>query len=232
VGETFLRPPSYAYIVQIRPKLAEYRSAFPVPPKLVERAPERSGSPAPDEVVLSDKANSKIKSFRPNHTEVYKSAMRLATAMAALNIPCAIAGGMATIAHGYQRTTRDVDVVLTPEGMNQFKDWGVGRGWVDRYKGARNLRDTISDVGVDLILTTDKPLNVPLPTQTVSNVDGLPILPLPRLIELKLSSAALNEKRRKDISDVKGLIMANGLGPDFAEYLDPSVRAQFLQLLS
>lgn len=183
-----------------------------------------------DEVLLSEAANPKVGTFRPNHTDVYKSALRLCAAMAALNIPCAVAGGLATTAHGYQRSTPDVDVIVSPEGLEKFKDYGEGRGWMERYKGSRNLRDTSTDVGIDIILTTDQPVRVPSPESTVTNPDGLPILALPELIELKLSTAALNEKRKKDIRDVSGLIRSNGLGPDYAEYLSPELRDQYLKL--
>ena len=183
-----------------------------------------------DEVVLSEAANPKISTFRPNHTDVYKAALSLCAAMAALNIPCAVAGGVAVSAHGYQRSTRDVDVIVSPEGLEKFKDWGVGRGWVNRFKGSRNMRDNTKDVGVDIILTTDRPVTVPSPELTVSNRDGLPVLPLPKLIELKLATAKLNEKRKKDLRDVSGLIQTNELTSEYAQYLDPSVRDSFLEL--
>lgn len=207
---------------------AASRKAAPSPAKSEH---ESDAAVVQDEVVLSEAANPRVGTFRPNHTKAYQSALRLCAAMAALNIPCAVAGGLATTAHGYQRSTPDVDVILTPEGLNDFKDWGVGRGWVERYPGSRNLRDTSADVGVDIILTTDGPVNVPSPTSTVTNPDGLPVLSLPKLIELKLSTSTLNEKRtKKDLNDVKGLIWSNELGVDYAQNLSPTHREQFQEL--
>ena len=183
-----------------------------------------------EDVRLSEAANPKLKSFQPNHSDVYKSALRLAATLASLNIPSAIAGGLAVGAHGYQRSTRDVDVVLTPDGLDKLKSDGLGRGIMERYKGSRNLKDTISKVDIDVILTTDKPVPVPDPaTSSVTNADGLKVLSLPSLIELKLSTAS--PERKKDVKDVSGLIWTNGLDADYAELLDPSVRERFLELV-
>ena len=186
--------------------------------------------PPIDDVRLSEAANPKLKSFQPNHSDIYKSALRLSATLASLNIPSAIAGGLAVTAHGYQRSTRDVDVVLTPDGLDKLKTEGLGRGISERYKGSRNLKDTISKVDIDVILTTDKPVAVPHPeTSSVTNPDGLKVLSLPSLIELKLSTAS--PERKKDIQDVSGLIWTNELDADFAALLDPSVRERFLQLV-
>lgn len=184
-----------------------------------------------EDVRLSAAANPKLKSFQPNHSDIYQSALRLGATLASLNIPSAIAGGLAVTAHGYQRSTRDVDVVLTPDGLQQLKSKGLGRGISERYKGSRNLKDTISKVDIDVILTSDKPVAVPDPvTSSVTNSDGLRVLSLPSLIELKLSTASA--ERKKDVKDVSGLIWTNGLDADFAKFLNPSVRERFLELVS
>src|SRR5438477_4631514 len=52
---------------------------------------------------------------------VHKVMRRLARRLERANIPYAIMGGMAVNAHRYQRTTADVDVLLTPEGLAEFR---------------------------------------------------------------------------------------------------------------
>jgi hypothetical protein len=150
-----------------------------------------------------------------------------------LNIPCAIAGGLAVSAHGYERATRDVDVILTPDGLEKFKNEALGKGYMERYQGSRNLRDTISKVDVDIILTTDQPVAVPNPqSSSLSNSEGLSVLSLPHLIELKLNTASLSAERSKDLKDVSGLIWTNDLNSDFAQYLEPSNREKFSELVN
>lgn len=47
---------------------------------------------------------------------VHQTMRRVVEKLEGANIPYAIVGGMAVNAHRYQRTTADVDVLLTPEG--------------------------------------------------------------------------------------------------------------------
>src|SRR5580704_8917524 len=58
----------------------------------------------------------------PQHQTMRRLARRLKKA----GIPYAIMGGMAVNAHGAERTTKDVDVLLTPDGLERFKQEFVG----------------------------------------------------------------------------------------------------------
>jgi hypothetical protein len=53
------------------------------------------------------------------------------------------------------------------------------------------------------------------------------VLPLERLIELKLASGMSAPHRGQDLVDVMELIRARDLPRDFASHLDPSVRPEF-----
>src|SRR5262245_9208348 len=61
----------------------------------------------------------------PQHQTMRRLARRLKQA----RIPYAIAGAMAVNAHGAERTTRDVDVLLTPEGLERFRREFVGEAY-------------------------------------------------------------------------------------------------------
>jgi len=50
-------------------------------------------------------------------SDVHQALTRVTQKLEELAIPYAICGGMAVNAHGYQRTTTGVDLLLTPEGM-------------------------------------------------------------------------------------------------------------------
>jgi hypothetical protein len=55
-----------------------------------------------------------ISRFFDGRDQVHKSLRRLVRHLKKAGIPYAILGGMAVNAHKYERTTKDVDVLLTP----------------------------------------------------------------------------------------------------------------------
>ena len=56
------------------------------------------------------------------------------------------------------------------------------------------------------------------------------LLPLPRLVDLKLASGISAAHRLRDLADVLELIRAAGLPAELANELDPSVREKYLEL--
>src|SRR3954468_4820046 len=61
----------------------------------------------------------------PQHQTMRRLARRLNKA----GISYAILGGMAVNAHGAERTTRDIDILLTPDGLQAFRDKLVGEAY-------------------------------------------------------------------------------------------------------
>src|SRR5690242_423436 len=59
--------------------------------------------------------------FRKNDP-VHQSLRRLAKRLERAGIPYAVMGAMAVNLHGARRTTDDVDVLLTPEGLQRFRN--------------------------------------------------------------------------------------------------------------
>ena len=152
-------------------------------------------------------------------------------------IPYAVAGGMALVAHGYDRTTVDVDVLVTPEGLMEAHRRLGGLGYVPLFAGSRNLRDTEHGVRVEFLVTggfpgdgKPKPVAFPDPAACRVDIDGVRYVALPTLIELKLASGMTNPGRLKDLADVQELIRTRSLDAAFAEHLDPYVRGKFCEL--
>jgi len=175
--------------------------------------------------------------FSMGTADVQKAAVRLARALEELGISYAIAGGLAVAAHGHVRLTVDVDVLLTEEGLREFKQHRLGRGWVERFPGSRGLRDTEVGVDIDVLLTggfpgDGKPKEVcfPDPVAASQDVEGTRILSLDRLIELKVASGMTAPHRLQDLADVVSLIRVNRLGEEFSDRLAPSVREKFHEL--
>ena len=172
--------------------------------------------------------------------KVHDAARALAERLARENVAYAIVGAMALSAHGYERVTTDVDLLVTREGLDRFKAANLGRGYVEKFAGSKGLRDTENGVTIDVVLTGDfpgdgLPKSVAFPDPAAPGVaigggDRFRVLALPKLVELKLASGISAPHRLKDLADVLELIRAAGLKIDLANELDPSVRDKYLEL--
>jgi len=164
---------------------------------------------------------------------------RLAARLAAEAIPYAVVGGMALGEHGYVRMTDDIDVLLTREGLARFTKACSGRGYTRTHPGARRMfRDTETGVRVEFLVAGEypgdgkpKPVSFPDPVDCSVEVEGVRVVSLPRLIELKLASGMTAPDRLRDLADVQELIRAEQLTARFATELDPSVRSKFRELV-
>jgi hypothetical protein len=158
--------------------------------------------------------------FFMGKAEVYDALLKLTRLLDAEGIPYAIAGAMALNEHGYQRVTTDVDVLLTREGLAQFKSRWLGRG-----------------VTIDVLIAGEfpgdgKPKPIAFPDPATAGVQGERgrFLPLPTLLELKLASGMTAPHRLRDLADVLELIRVLDLPRDFAGQLHPYVRETFDEL--
>ncbi len=149
-----------------------------------------------------------------------------------------VIGAVALMAHGYPRFTEDVALVLTEEGLEAFHRELIGLGYAPAFPGARKrLRSTRDGVPIEVIVAGEypgdgkpKPVSFPVPADASVEIDGVRVVTLEKLIELKLASGMTAPDRLKDLADVQELIKARGLAADFAEGLNPYVREKFLEL--
>jgi hypothetical protein len=144
---------------------------------------------------------------------------------------------MALVAHGYARTTVDVDVLVTQNGLDTAHQALDGLGYVPPFPGSKNLRDTQTGVAIEFLVSGQypgdgkaKPVVFPEPSAVAVEIDGIRFVALPKLIELKLASGMTNPGRLRDLADVQELIRVLKLPPDYAEQLDPYVRAKYAEL--
>jgi hypothetical protein len=168
---------------------------------------------------------------------VHGALRKLAGLLDELGIAYAIAGAMALNEYGYRRVTSDVDVLMTRESLQRFKDRWLGRGYVEKFPGSRGLRDTEHGVGIDVLVTGDypgdgkpKPVQFPDPANVAVRGARVSLLPIEKLVELKLASGMSSVHRSKDIGDVVELIKHASLTRELAQSLDASVRDKYLEL--
>src|ERR1051325_9577370 len=165
---------------------------------------------------------------------VQEALRKITERLNALNIPYAVAGGMALFRHGVRRFTEDVDIVVTREGLTALHQHLEGRGYVPLFTGSKNLRDAENGVRLEFLVTGEfpgdgkpKPVAFPEPQSVALEREGIQYLSLPVLIELKLASGMTNAGRIKDLADVQELIKALDLPREFQDELNPYVRDKY-----
>ncbi len=170
--------------------------------------------------------------------DVFTTLRNLTRRLEEEKIPYALVGGLALGAHGFVRMTDDVDLLMTREGLEQFKEKFLGRGYVLAFSGAqKTFRDTETQVRIEILATGDypgdgkpKPIAFPDPSIVFTERGGMRVIPIETLIELKLASGMSAPHRLRDLADVQDLIVTLNLPLTFVETLNESVREKFREL--
>jgi hypothetical protein len=169
-------------------------------------------------------------------SEVHETLQRLTRSLNELGIDYAVAGAMAMFLHGFRRFTEDVDILVTREGLQEIHTALEGRGYLPVFEKSKNLRDTQSGVKIDFLISGQYPgegkagpVAFPVPQEASIELDGIRVLVLPKLLELKLASGQAAHRRR-DLADAQQLIQVLELPQEFSTKLDCSVRGTFLEL--
>jgi len=176
--------------------------------------------------------------FFQHEGDIYETLRRLVGELDENGLDYALIGGLALVAHGYRRFTEDIDILMTPETLQVFRERLIGRGYLPAFSGAtKAYRDTRSGVRIEIITTGEypgdgKPKSVvfPAPTEVRLQREGVWLITLDKLIELKLASGLSAPHRLKDLADVQELIARLKLPLDLAENLDASVRDEYRRL--
>ena len=190
------------------------------------------------------------RSFGGRSERVAHAMAKLARSLDKAGIDYCVMGGNALHAHGYERATIDVDILMTEEGLAKFVKTHVGRGYSPRFKGAKTkFRNTADDIPIDILLTGSFPgesqteVAFPEPHEIsyeesffgVNDSNQLiRVVDLPNLINFKLVSYKdLPRERIQDYADVRMLIRNNPLDTDdLVQQLHPSVRDLFMEAVS
>jgi len=112
------------------------------------------------------------------------------------NIPHALAGGMAVCLHGYDRMTRDVDIVVEREAKEFIESLGDAKPLYGKVEG---LTVKIDKVDVDFIFPS-----LGLHSEDITSPDylvGFPVIKIEPLIAMKMEAG-----RSQDSADIVALI--------------------------
>lgn len=168
---------------------------------------------------------------------VWRTLNRLARDLDQAGIPYALVGAMALNQYGYERATTDVDIIMSREGLEQFRARFIGRGYRPQFEGAlKTFRDTERQVRIEVIIAggfpgdgKPKPVAFPDPSEAIM-IRGVRVVTFDKLMELKLASGMTAPHRLSDLGDVQKVIKALNLPLDFSAKLDNSVRSEYERL--
>ena len=98
-------------------------------------------------------------------------------------------------------------------------------------------REFREELGIDVVVAGDypgdgkpKPVAFPDPSAVAVRGERVALVPIEKLIELKIASGASAPHRLKDLADVLELVRSASLRRELSDSLDPSVRAKYLEL--
>jgi hypothetical protein len=158
---------------------------------------------------------------------------RLVRRLERARIPYAVMGGMAVYAHGHQRMTNDVDVLLTRAGLEEFRRLFVPKYYEQDPARSRRFLDKKDKVTVDILVTGHfpgrgerGPFAFPNPEAVRERIAKIDYIDFASLIQFKLAA-----RRHQDFADVVNLIAAHNLDESFAQHLHPSVRGDYIECL-
>jgi hypothetical protein len=174
-----------------------------------------------------------ISLFFDGKDEVHKTMRRLVRRLEKAGIPYAIMGGMAVYAHHYRRTTDDLDILLRPDGLAEFRERFVPRYYGTTPKRPRRFVDKQNQITLDILVTgyypgggAPGPITFPDPTKVAEPRGKVKVIDLPTLVQLKLAA-----RRYQHFADVVNLIKFNDLDESFQEQLHSSVRQDYIECL-
>jgi hypothetical protein len=157
--------------------------------------------------------------------------------LAAGGVPHAVIGGVAVCLHGYRRNTIDLDLLIRPADSGRVK--ALLEDAEFHWNEERVEFLSPSGIPVQFLLADDragKGSEVRLPdpgnAAALTEIEGLPVLSLAHLIEVKIACGEGNLRRtHRDFADVVELIAVHNLDGSFARFLHKAVRPAFRKLV-
>ena len=152
-------------------------------------------------------------------------------------IAYAVCGGVAVCLHGYQRNTIDLDLVIRAEDRDSVRQLLTSEGflWDTEHAEFR----TPDGIAVQFLIAGQKAgkssevtIAEPVGDLNIEQMEGLSVVRLSRLIEMKIACGMSNLRRtHKDFADVVELISVRNLDGSFARFLHLSLRPAYRELV-
>ncbi len=149
----------------------------------------------------------------------------------------AVMGGVAVCLHGYQRNTVDLDLLVRGEDTSAVRSvleeasfaWHAESG---EFRSPSGIPVQFLVAGERAGPGSEVVLPDPRSPGSLTEIEGLPVLSLAKLIETKIACGTANVRRtHRDFADVVELIAQHGLDSAFARHLHKSLRPTFRRLV-
>src|SRR5437588_5097978 len=119
--------------------------------------------------------------FFRGHGMLNNALTRIVADLERNGIGYAVIGAIALNQHGYKRFTEDIDLLMTKEGLRQFRDQLVGRGYFPAFAGATQRFKTSQDnIKLEIVTTGEypgdgkpKPVVFPNPGESSEIIAGI-----------------------------------------------------------
>ena len=152
-------------------------------------------------------------------------------------IAYSVCGGVAVCLHGYQRNTTDLDLIIRGEDSDAVREILTKGGYT--WDADQAEFRTPDGIAIQFVIAgqkagkeTEVSISQPVGDLNVEQIEGLSVVRLSRLIEMKIACGMSNLRRtHKDFADVVELISKRGLDGSFARHLHKSLRPTFRQLV-
>lgn len=140
-------------------------------------------------------------------------------------------GAAAVNAHGFRRSTEDIDLCMRRADLERFRAEFVGKEFQQVQGRPRKFYDPQTQVTFDILIAGEiagnarkqRDVRFPDPDEA-ETIDDAPFVSLERLIELKLVTW-----RYQDWGDVVNLIRVHELDETYGDRFNPLVRSAYLQ---
>lgn len=171
--------------------------------------------------------------FHQGNDPAHVTLRRLVKRLDKANIVHAVMGGMAVYVHGHRRLTDDVDVLMTREGLAEFRRRFVPKHYEPVLGRSRRFNDKKNGVALNILVAglfpgrgDPGPIAFPDPASVREEIEQIHYINLRTLIELKLCA-----HRYQDFADVVNLISTHDLDETFLDHLHSSVHQDFIECL-
>jgi hypothetical protein len=152
-------------------------------------------------------------------------------------IAYSVCGGVAVCLHGYQRNTTDLDLIIRSDDRDAVRRVFTDTGYV--WDSEQSEFRTADGIAIQFLIAgqkagkgTEVSVSEPVGDLNVEQLEGLSVVRLSRLIEMKIACGMSNLRRtHKDFADVVELISIRNLDGSFARFLHKSLRPTFRELV-
>ncbi|MEZ6090304.1 MAG: hypothetical protein R3C05_20205 [Pirellulaceae bacterium] len=152
-------------------------------------------------------------------------------------IAYSVCGGVAVCLHGYQRNTTDLDLVIRSDDSAAVRAVLTEAGFA--WDAEQGEFRTETGIAIQFLIAGQKAgkgsevsVSEPIGDLNVEQIEGLSVVRLSRLIEMKIACGMSNMRRtHKDFADVVELIAIRNLDGSFARFLHKSLRPTFRDLV-